>query len=174
MKKTIKTSEILAAYNVLNAAKYGSMEDVDKIKVWKITRALKPIATKFDEDSKDAAEKMKPKYEGGFDETLQKAQEYERIIHTPKADASKLPMGAAEYDAFIKEFKAYNDLVTKAVEEFAKKEVTINIEPISEDSFGKLMSSNDWTFGQTTALSEIICEPLEAEEEEKPRDKKKK
>lgn len=173
MKKTIKTSEILAAYNVLNAAKYGSMEDADKIKVWKITRALKPIATKFDEDSKDAAEKMKPKYEGGFDETLQKAQEYERIIHTPKADASKLPMGAAEYDAFIKEFKAYNDLVTKAVEEFAKKEVTINIEPISEDSFGKLMSSNDWTFGQTTALSEIICEPAEAEEE-KPKDKKKK
>lgn len=174
MKKTIKTSEILAAYNVLNAAKYGSMEDADKIKVWKITRVLKPIATKFDEDSKDAAEKMKPKYEGGFDETLQKAQEYERITHTPKADASKLPMGAAEYDAFIKELKAYNDLVTKAVEEFAKKEVTINIEPISESAFGKLMDSNDWTFGQTTALSEIICEPAEAEEEEKPKDKKKK
>lgn len=174
MKKSIKTSEILAAYNVLNTAKYGSMEDADKIKVWKITRALKPIATKFDEDSKDAAEKMKPKYEGGFDETLQKAQEYERMIHDTKVDAKKLPMGAAEYDAFIKEFKAYNDLVTKAVEEFAKKEVTINIEPISEDAFGKLMDSNDWTFGQTTALSEIICEPAEAEEEEKPKDKKKK
>lgn len=172
MKKSIKTSEILAAYNILNTAKYGSMEDADKIKVWKITRALKPIATKFDEDSKDAAEKMKPKYEGGFDETLQKAQEYERMIRDTKVDAKKLPMGAAEYDAFIKEFKEYNDLVTKAVEEFAKKEVTINIEPISEDAFGKLMDSNDWTFGQTTALSEIICEP--AEEEEKPKDKKKK
>jgi hypothetical protein len=150
------------------------MEDGDKIKVWKITRALKPIATKFDEDSKDAAEKMKPKYEGGFDETLQKAQEYQRMIRDTKADASKLPMGAAEYDAFIKEFKAYNDLVGKAVEEFAKKEVTINIELLSDDAFGKLMASNDWTFGQTTALSEIICEPAEAEEEEKPKDKKKK
>ena len=31
MKKSIKTSEVLAAYNVLNAAKYGSMEDADKI-----------------------------------------------------------------------------------------------------------------------------------------------
>lgn len=174
MKKTIKTSEILAAYNVLNAAKYGSMEDADKIRVWKITRVLKPIATKFDEDSKDAAEKMKPKYEGGFDETLQKAQKYERMTHDTKVDAKKLPMGAAEYDAFIKVFKAYNDLVTKSVEEFAKKEVTINIEPISESAFGKMMDSNDWTFGQTTALSEIICELLEAEEEEKPKDKKKK
>jgi hypothetical protein len=173
MKKSIKTSEILTAFNVLNSAKYGSMSDDDKIKVWKITRALKPIATKFDEDSKDAAEKMKPKYEGGFDETLQKAQEYERMIRDTKVDAKKLPMGAAEYDAFIKEFKAYNDLVGKAVEEFAKKEVTINIELLSDDAFGKLMASNDWTFGQTTALSEIICEPAEAEEEEKPKKGKK-
>lgn len=172
MKKNIKTSEILAAYNVLNSAKYGSMGDEDKIKVWKITRALKPIATKFDEDSKDAAEKMKPKYEGGFDETLQKAQEYERMIRDTKVDAKKLPMGAAEYDAFIEVFKEYNKLVGKAVEDFANKEVTINIEPISEDAFGKLMASNDWTFGQTTALSEIICEPAEAEEEEKPKKKK--
>ena len=174
MKKIIKTSEVLAAYNILNTAKYGSMEDADKIKVWKITRALKPIATKFDEDSKDAAEKMKPKYEGGFDETLQKAQEYERMIRDTKVDVKKLPMGAAEYDAFIKEFKAYNELVGKAVEDFAKKEVTINIELLSDDAFGKLMASNDWTFGQTTALSEIICESAEAEEEEKPKDKKKK
>ena len=156
MTKKIKTSEILAAYNVLNSAKYGSMEDADKIKVWKITRALKPIASKFDEDSKDAAEKMKPKYEGGFDETLQKAQEYERITRDPKADTKKLPMGAAEYDAFIEKFKEYNKLVGKAVEEFANKEVKVSFEPLNDDAFGKLMSSNEWTMGQAVALSEII------------------
>ena len=173
MKKSIKTSEILAAYNVLNTAKYGSMEDSDKIKVWKITRTLKPIATKFDEDSKDAAEKMKPKYEGGFDETLQKAQEYERMIRDPKADTKKLPMGAAEYDAFIEKFKEYNKLVGKAVEDFANKEVKIDIEPLSDDAFGKLMASNEWTMGQAVALSEIICEATESTEEES-KDKKKK
>lgn len=155
MKKNIKTSEILAAYNILNSAKYGSMEEGDKIKVWKITRALKPIATKFDEDSKDAAEKFKPT-DKDFDEKLQKAQEYERIISTPKADASKLPMGAAEYDAFIKEFKAYNKLVEEAVKEFANKEIEVDIDAISDDTFGKLMSSNEWTLGQAVALSEII------------------
>lgn len=157
MKKTIKTSEVLAAYNILNTAKYGSMEDADKIKTWKITRALRPIATKFDEDSKDAAEKMKPKYEGGFDETLQKAQEYERMIHDTKVDAKKLPMGAAEYDAFIKEFKEYNKLVGKAIEDFAKKEVKIEFEPLTDEAFAKLMTSNEWTMGQVVALSEIIC-----------------
>jgi len=172
MKKSIKTSEILAAYNVLNTAKYGSMEDADKIKVWKITRVLKPIATKFDEDSKDAAEKMKPKMDGGFDEMLQKAQEYERLIRDPKTDSKKLPMGAAEYDAFIEKFKEYNSLVTKAVEDFAKKEVSIDVEPLSDEAFGKLMASNDWTFGQTTALSDILCEPVEAEKTESKKGKK--
>ena len=167
MKKTIKTSEILAAYNVLNAAKYGSMSDEDKIKVWKITRALKPIATKFDEDSKDAAEKFKPK-DKDFDEKLQKAQEYERITHTPKPDASKLPMGAAEYDAFIKEFKAYNKLVEEAVKEFANKDIELEIDAISDDTFGKLMSSNEWTMGQAVALSEIIvADEVKAEKKKK-------
>ena len=172
MKKTIKTSEILAAYNVLNTAKYGSMEDSDKIKVWKITRALKPIATKFDEDSKDAAEKMKPKVEGGFDETLQKAQEYERLIRDTKADAKKLPMGAAEYDAFIEKFKEYNKLVGKAVEEFANKEAKLDFEPLSDDAFGKLMASNEWTMGQAVALSEIICEATEVVDSEPKKGKK--
>ena len=174
MTKKIKTSEILAAYNVLNTAKYGSMEDADKIKVWKITRALKPIATKFDEDSKDAAEKMKPK-DKDFDETLQKAQEYERIIRDTKADTKKLPMGAAEYDAFIEKFKEYNKLVGKAVEDFANKEVKVSFEPLSDDAFGKLMSSNEWTMGQAVALSEIICsDSAESTEEAEPKDKKKK
>ena len=174
MTKKIKTSEILAAYNVLNSAKYGSMEDADKIKVWKITRALKPIATKFDEDSKDAAEKMKPK-DKDFDETLQKAQEYERIIRDPKADTKKLPMGAAEYDAFIEKFKEYNKLVGKAVEDFANKEVKVEFEPLNDDAFGKLMASNEWTMGQAVALSEIICDNGETEDvEPKKEDKKKK
>ena len=168
MKKSIKTSEILAAYNVLNTAKYGSMEDADKIKVWKITRALKPIAAKFDEDSKDAAEKMKPK-DKDFDETLQKAQEYERIIRDPKADTKKLPMGAAEYDAFIEQFKKYNKLVEEAVKDFANKEVSVEIDAISDDTFGKLMSSNEWTMGQAVALSEIIVA-----DEVKPKEMKKK
>ena len=174
MKKSIKTSEILAAYNVLNTAKYGSMEDADKIKVWKITRALKPIATKFDEDRKDAAEKFKPK-DKDFDEKYQKAQEYERIIRDPKADTKKLPMGAAEYDAFIEKFKEYNKLVGKAVEEFANKEVKVSFEPLNDDAFGKLMSSNEWTMGQAVALSEIICsDSAESADEAEPKDKKKK
>ena len=56
MKKTVKTSEILSVYNIISTAKYGKLSDEDKVKVWKITRKMKPVATKFDEDSKDAAD----------------------------------------------------------------------------------------------------------------------
>ena len=158
MKKSIKTSAILAAYNVLNTAKYGSLDDKDKIKVWKIARALKPIATKFEDDSKDAAEKMKPEMKGGFEAQLEKAQEFERMQRDPKADMKKAQMGAAEYDKFVKEFKSYNKLVTEAIKEFGEKEVKVEFEPLNEESFGKLMDSNDWTMEQVVSLSEIICE----------------
>lgn len=157
MKKlTITTEKVLAAFNVLSSAKYGKLDDADKIKVWKITRKLKPVAEKFDEDSKDAVEKMKPSED--FDERLAKAQEYERTVKQTDFDASKLPMGAAEYGQFIEEFKAYQNQVNDALLEFAKKEVEIEIETISEDSFGKLMASNDWNMAQVVALDGIVTE----------------
>lgn len=153
MTKKVKTEKVLGAFNVLNTAKYAKMDDADKIKVWKIARALKPIATKFDEDSKDAAEKLKPE---GFDDDLRKAQEYERVIKDKEADASKLEMGAAEYGEFIKKLKEMNKLVADALKEFANKEVDIDFEPISEDAFTKLMASNDWTMEQAVMIGELI------------------
>ena len=153
MKKTMKTSVVLDAFNVLNTAKYTKLDDADKIKVWKIARAMKPIATKFEEDNKDAAEKMKPE---GFDEKLQNAQEYERVVKNPNEDASNLKMGAAEYEKFISELKSYNKLVGDAVKEYAEKECEISFEPLSEDAFGKLMASNEWTMEQVMQLGIII------------------
>jgi hypothetical protein len=152
---TIKTEKVLGAYQVLNTAKYTKLDDGDKIKVWKIARAMKPIATKFDEDSKDAAEKMKPE---GCDEKLHDAQEYERVTKDVSADASNLKMGAAEYNAFINTLKGYNKLVTDAVKDFADKEVSVSFEPLSEDAFGKLMASNDWTMEQTVEIGMFIVE----------------
>lgn len=153
MTRKVKTEKVLGAFNVLNTAKYAKMDDADKIKVWKIARALKPIATKFDEDSKDAAEKLKPEE---FDDDLRKAQEYERVTKDKEADASKLEMGAAEYGEFIKKLKEMNKLVADALKEFANKEVDIDFEPISEDAFTKLMASNDWTMEQAVMIGELI------------------
>ena len=151
----IETSKVVSAYNVLSTAKYGKLDDADKIKVWKIARALKPVATKFEEDNKDAAEKFKP---DGFDEKLQNAQEYERVSKTPNEDASNIKIGAAEYEKFISELKSYNKLVSDAVKEYAENECEISFEPLSEDAFGKLMASNEWTMEQVTTLGSLIVE----------------
>jgi len=157
MNLTITTERVLTAYRVLSTAKYGKMSDEDKVKVWKIARAMKPVATQFEDDSKDAAEKFKEGYKD-FDERLQKAQEYERKLKDQNLDASTLPIGPAEYDQFLKEFKAYNKNIEKALEGFAKKEVTLEYDPISEDAFGKLMASNEWTMDAVTIIGELIVE----------------
>lgn len=154
MKKTINTKTTLVIYGILSQAKYTKMEDNDKIKIWKIHRALKPVATKFEDDSKDASEKLKP-YDD-YDSKLQKAQEYERL------KANKQPtidiMTDAEYNSFIDDFKKYNKTVNDAVSEFAEKEIEFEFEPISEEAFGKLMASNEWNMDQVTKVSEFVLE----------------
>ena len=150
MKTTIKTEKVLKVYQILNTTKYGKLDDLDKVKVWKIARKLKPVATKFDEDSKDAAEKLKP-YEG-FEDDLQKAQEYERL----KGVNAKMDID--EYQKFIAAFKAYQELVGKAVKEYADVEVEVEFDTISEDAFSKLMASNEWTLDQAVEIGEFITE----------------
>lgn len=154
MKKTIKTNAVLTAYNIINTAKYAKMEDSDKIKVWKICRALKPVATRFEEDSKDAAEKLKPTED--FSKRLEKAQEYERLRKEGKPATDV--MTTSEYNAFVKEFNTYNDNVTEAVREFADKETEFDFEPLSEEAFGKLMASNEWTVEQAMLVGDLVCE----------------
>lgn len=154
MKQGIKTEKVLNAYRVISSAKYSKLDDADKIKVWKIARALKPVADKFDEAQKDAAEKLKPCED--FADRIQKAQEYERVIKEKDFDASKLPMGAAEYLKFLKELGDYNKLVSDAIKELAEKKVEVEFEPLSEDSFGKLMNSNDWTMEQAVEIGILI------------------
>lgn len=155
MNKKEKTSVILSVYNVLSKAKYGKMDDADKIKLWKIARALKPTAVQFEDDSKSAAEKFQPTED--FQERLQKAQEFERLRNT-NDDMSKSPMGVAEYNDFLKEFQEYNKLVNDAIKEYADKEVEVEFESLSEDAFAKLLASNEWTIEQTVEIGGFILE----------------
>ena len=128
MKKNIKTEEILKVYNIIAQAKYNKLDDDDKIKIWKISRTLKPIQTQYEDDTKDVSEKMKPTDD--FQNKLQKARDYEDSVKEGKT---------AE--------------MTKE-----DKEVEIEFSPLSEDAFGKLLSSNDWNLEQTNILGEFIVE----------------
>lgn len=155
-KKTFKTVNVLAAYRLLGSAKYGKLADDDKIKVLKICIALKPIATKYDEDLKDVAEKLKPSED--YDDRLAEAQEYERVSRDKDADASQLKMGAAEFNEFIKTMNHYQDLIGKALKDEMEKDVEVEFEPITEDALLKLMNSNEWTMAEVMAVSEVAVE----------------
>ena len=151
MKTKVTTEKILSVYNILKGASYQKMSDDDKIKLWKIARTMKPIATKFEDDSKDAAEKLKPE---GLEVTLEKAKEYEQKKQKGDTD---LPMTEAEYLGFINgDWAKFNNLLTKAVKEFADAEVELEFEPLNEDSFSKLIASNDWKMEQVMIVSEVI------------------
>ena len=151
MKTKVTTEKILSVYNILKGASYQKMSDDDKIKLWKIARTMKPIATKFEDDSKDAAEKLKPE---GLEVTLEKAKEYEQKKQKGDTDLS---MTEAEYLEFINgDWAKFNNLLTKAVKEFADAEVELEFEPLNEDSFSKLIASNDWKMEQVMIVSEVI------------------
>lgn len=154
MKQKMKTENAYAAYVVLSVAKYEKLSDDEKIKVWKIARALKPVAAKFEEDSKDAAEKLVPYKE--YQEDFQRAEDYRIKIKKPDLDPATLPMGAAEYSEFKLKQAKYQKTVNDALKEFAQKEVEIIFDPITEETFQKLMNSNDWNFGQVTNVGDVI------------------
>jgi len=154
MKKILTNEALLAAYNILNGASYKQMDDADKIKLWRIARAMKPSATQFEADSKDAAEKLKPE---GVEAMLEKAREYE--MKKKSGETDKLPLSDEEYQNWMQTvWVPYSNLVNKAVADIAKKEVEIEFEPLSEDAFTKLMASNDWQIGQVTTIGELIVE----------------
>ncbi len=157
MNRTVKTEKVLGAYRVLSTAKLNKLSDEDKVIAWKIARILKPVADRFDDDSKDAAEKMKPSED--FDERLQKAQAYERALKDKDGDMTNVEISASEYAKTVEEVVGYNKLVSKAIKDFAEKEVELDFAPISENAFGLLMASNDgWTVEQVMMLGDIICE----------------
>lgn len=137
---------------IISNASYKRLDDEDKVRLWKIARQLKPVATQFEADSKDAAEKMKEGYEG-FDEQLAAAKAYEEA----KKSGGELPITDEEYRRFISEvWQPFNALVSKAVAEQAEKEVELDFDPLTDEAFGKLIASNDWTVDKVTVVGEFL------------------
>lgn len=165
MKKTLKTEHLLVIYRLLSAAKCSKMENADKIKVWKIQRAVKPFATKFEDDVKSANENLRPE---GFAEVLEKAK---RIEDAEKEDfgpidsqqrerefVDMLTSKSKDYADFQRMRSDYVNLCNTAVKEFAEKEATVEYDPLSEDAFAKFVGSNDWTLEQISTIADFVCE----------------
>ena len=156
MSKKVKTKEVLAAWQVLGAAKYDKLDSDQKVRVFHIGQQLKPIATAFSDYSADALEKMQPSAD--FQERWDKAKVYETMTADPKADMEQLPMGPAEYKEFmVKEYFPFDRLWKKAIKDEGDKEVELKFDPISEEVLFALADTNKWNVDQTTAVAAVVC-----------------
>ena len=164
MKKKLKTDIIITLFRFLNEAKYTKMNDADKITVWKILRALKPTAEKFEDDKKSCQEKLKPE---GYDDLLKEAQKIENDerkdfgeINTPQREQEFVRFLCEKYENYANFQDVHRNMVklcSEALQEFASKEVEVKYEPLTEDAFGKLMASNDWQLSKADFIGEYIC-----------------
>lgn len=147
---SLETIKVVEACKILDNAKYQSMADDDKIKLWHISRKLEPIATKFKEDERDANIKLIPSDD--YVPKMQKAILYQEM---KKQGKEALPLSEEQYKSALEENIRFNALLAKALKELKKKEVTLEFEPLSEEAYGKLMASNDWTIQQVKTLDFI-------------------
>ena len=151
MKTSIKNVEIAKLYNQLSKAGYSKLSDDDRIKLWKTLRSMKPVVDKFEEDKKAATNDLMP--QGDFILKYQRALAYEKA-----EDKSTVNMTQEEYKQFAQEFKSFTNLVNKAIDELNNTMVEIDIYPLDEEGFSRLMASNDWTMEQVLAISDYITE----------------
>lgn len=147
----LRTEDIVAVYGIISTARYQKLSDEDKVKVWKISRKLCPIAEKYKADIEDAKQKFMPST--SFPEELQVAVQYENL---KEAGKENLPISEEEYKKTLAKWNSYNSIVNRALKELADQKVEIEMEPVTEDAFGKLMASNDWSFEQVNKLEFIL------------------
>lgn len=145
----MKVRKIAEAYNVLASAKINKCEDGEKVAVWKVCHAIKKVAEDYQEACKDATSKLNDIE--NYESKMRMALEYE----AKKGDGCE--MKADEYKAFVAEYDRVRKLVDSAVKELGDADVTLGVEGISEDAFGRLLASNpDWDMKQIEAISDVI------------------
>lgn len=150
--KTLKTSDIIAAYRLISAAKINKIEsDTDKYAIIKTTRALKKIAEEFENCHKDAVESLKG---DNHDEMVALAQKWQNEENEKKpvtlTDAEK-----AKVNAY---FAKYNNDIANCMNECFGKEHEVDVKTIGDDSFVKLMEINDWSVEQIMLLEDVFTE----------------
>lgn len=148
MKKSMTKKQIHDVYVIMNNARLNGLKrNEDKTGVLKILRELRPVATKYETDIKDAFEKLKPE---SYDENLNLARQFEQ-------DRKTATMTVEEYEAFRKQFEEYQTTIRSTMEDEDKKEVEIEYNLLPSSAVEELMTINDWTVAQYFAVEELLC-----------------
>lgn len=146
----LKTIEIVNASAMLINANYQQLPEGERIKFWKITRKLRPIAENYLKEKQSAEESFKPSEE--VMARFQKGADYELA----KGMNSEPPITDEEYREIKEEYEKYRNLVNKALEDTTNKEEEIEIETLSEAGFDELIGLNKWSIPQLDTIDFIV------------------
>lgn len=137
----MKTKQVVEVYNTLNSAKLSKMDDKDKFLVIKAMRQLKPISISYEEDMKDAQEKLK---DDNFEKMQNRAKEWEEKHGKQSLMQDLSAEDVKELNNINKYFEDYQSKVKGYFEEEGGKDNELTYEKLSEEAFGKLIASNDF------------------------------
>lgn len=146
----LKTIEIVNASTMLINANYQQLPEGERIKFWKITRKLRPIAESFAKEKQSAEESFKPSEE--VMARFQKGASYELA----KGMNSEPPITDEEYREIKEEYVKHINLINKALKEHKDKEEEIEFEPLSEAGFDELIGLNKWSIPQLDIIDFIV------------------
>ena len=141
MKKEVTVKTILDANNTLKTAKLGKMKDGENFQVVKALRAIKAAATPAQELIETANEKLKPE---NFDAIQEKASRFDSLTDAEKIEVNN-------------QLVRVQNKIERCTADELKKTVKLDISPLSEESFGRLVESNDFTVGQIMVLQDVLC-----------------
>lgn len=140
-KKTLRTSDIITVYNALRSAKITRLDKTGQFTVIRAVRALKPVATAFEDFLKDAQERLRPE---GYDKMMERY----RIIE------SLPPVEQIEAAAPV---EAYQKTISECIQpELDKMREVDTFKGFSEDVLSKLASENEISVN-TIMLIEDVC-----------------
>lgn len=142
----MKKAEILLIYELMKTAKLTKMEDIDKLKVIKILKEIKSIVRDFDNFKKEILEKLK---DDDYDSMFKKLQKWQQ-------EGKNTILTSDEQLKINKYFQTYNNQILECVKEEAEKDIKLNMIKLTDESFKKLIASNDWSIEQSLTLYEFF------------------
>ena len=146
----LKTIEIVNASAMLINANYQQLPEGERIKFWKITRKLRPIAESFAKEKQSAEEEFKPTAEVW--NRFKKGADYELA----KEKGEDLPITDKEYNEIKEEYVKHMNLINKALKELMDKEEELEFEPLSEAGFDELIGLNKWPIPHLDTIDFIV------------------
>ena len=148
MKKTMTRKQVHDVYAVIGNARLTDLKKTeDKIAVLKVLRELRYVAVKYEEDAKEANEKLKP---SGYDDRFGQAVAYER--------KQKTTMTRDEYLRFVTENNEYQQAIQDAMRDVDTATLELEFEPVDTCILEQLMATNGWTVEQYFRIEEVLSE----------------